>query len=246
MLTTALYELEAGRSMLVGDSFSRMIVNTSLPFESSETFDFIKRITEDLESALNGEFFVLGESAVAHEMSIGFSDELNLITILTIVAFFVVTAFAFRSLSISAILVCVIQSSVFITMASVYFMGGSIMYLALIITQCLLKSRVIDYGVLYTANYIEARKVDDVKTATDKALNNSIHTIMISGLIMVTVTLVIGFLTADTNAPVSEILLLVSRGCVIGVVLSVFVLPSLTAVFDRFVHKRGKSVKIAH
>jgi len=235
--------LEEARQQFVGEHHSRMMIHTYLPIESPETFQFIEAIQMDLDDAEIGIFFILGESAMAREMSIDFPSELDFITILTTIAFFIVAAIAFKSLSISVILVLVIQSSVFITMASTAFQEGGIMFLALIIAQVLLKSRIIDYGILYTANYVEARREAGVKEATVKALNNSIHTIMTSGLIIIVITLVLGILFADANAAVSEILLLVARGCSIGVVLTVLILPSLTALFDRFVYKIVDSVK---
>jgi predicted RND superfamily exporter protein len=236
-LHAMLGEMEAGRSMLVGENFSRLIINTNLPLENSLTFEFVEQLTRDMQNNLSGEFYIIGESAIAHEMNMGFRSELNLITILTVIAFFIVAALSFRSLPISAILVCVIQSSVFITMATAHLFGDGIMFLALIIAQCLLKSRIIDYGVLYTANYVEARKTDDVKSATKNALNNSIHTIITSGLIIVVITFVLGLIFIDLNIAISEILLLVSQGCAIGVILTIFVLPSLMAVFDGAIHK---------
>ena len=229
---------EAGRRQFLGENFSRLMIHTDLPMESPETFSFVASLRAELARVVGGETYLLGESAMAYEMSRSFPGELDLITILTTIAFFVVAAIAFKSLSVSVLLVLVIQSSVFITMASTYFQEGGIMFLALIIAQCLLKSRIIDYGILYTANYIEARRSLDVKEATAQALNHSIHTIMTSGLIIIAITLVLGILFAGTNDAVSEILLLVARGCAIGVGLTVFILPSLTAVFDRFVCKR--------
>ena len=157
-----LYEYEAGRQQFVGKNFSRLMIHTDLPLESPETFAFVEQLLADTKVSAGGEFFVLGESAMAREMSRDFPGELDLITILTTIAFFIVAAIAFKSLSVSLLLVLVIQSSVFIT-------------------------------------------------------------------------LVLGLLFADINAAVSEILLLVARGCAIGVILTVFILPSLTAVFDRFV-----------
>jgi len=229
---------EYGRRQFVGERFSRLIIHTELPIESPETNAFFDMITQNM-GVLSGEYFILGDSAMAYEMSLDFPSELTLITILTALAFFLVAALAFRSLSVSAILVCVIQASVFITMASTHFQEGGLMFIALIIAQCLIKSRVIDYGILYTANYIEARRTLGVKEAMANALNNSIHTVMTSGLIMIVITLVVGIIFTEVNYAVSEILLLIARGCFVGVVSTVFILPSLTAVFDRFVTKRN-------
>ena len=236
-LEMASYEMVAASEMFVAENFSRMMINTTFDFESEETFAFMDQLTEELDDALTGDFYILGTSAMPHEMSQTFPGEYSFITILTTIAFFVVAAITFKSLGVAAILAIAIQAAVFITTGVTYFQDGGIMFLPLIIAQVLLKSRVIDYGILYTANYIEARKEHDVKDAIINALNRSIDTILTSGLIIVLVTFVVGLLFMGVNVAISEILLLIAQGCFIGVMLSIFVLPSLIAVFDRFVVK---------
>jgi len=236
-LTEASLEMEMVTGMFVSDNFSRLMIHTTFDFESAETFMFIDQIAWELNVMLEGQFYMLGTSVMPHEMSQTFPSESNLITLLTTIAFFVVVAIAFKSFAVSAILAIVIQAAVFITMGVTYFQDGGIMFLPLIIAQVLLKSRVIDYGILYTANYIEARRKHGVKEAIITALDNSIDTILTSGLIIVVITFVVGLLFRGVNIAISEILLLIAQGCFIGVMLSIFVLPSLVAVFDRFVIK---------
>ena len=230
--------LESVREIFVGENFSMLTLQTSLPGESELSFGFIGEITSDMEDALNGEFFVVGDLAMSYEMHNIFPQELLLITILTALAVFTTAAIAFRSLTVPLILVSVIQCSIFITMASLYFQGTAIMYLALLIVQCLLKGATIDYAILFTANYREVRKTTSVKDSIAAALSGSIHTILTSGLISGTITLVLGIVFSQINYPVSEILLLVARGCFIAMALVIFILPSIVAAFDRFMVKR--------
>jgi len=229
------------RPMFVSTHFSRMMITTTFDFESAETFAFIDQMIETLDALLEGRFYLLGTSVMPHEMSQNFPRESNFITILTTIAFFIVVAVSFKSMAVSIILTITIQGAVFITMGVAYFQEGGIMFLPLIIAQVLLKSRVIDYGILYTANYIEARREHGVKQAIITALNNSIDTILTSGLIIVLITFVVGLVFRNVNIAISEILLLIAQGCFIGVMLSIFVLPSLIAVLDRFVVKAKRS-----
>ncbi|MCL2222712.1 MAG: MMPL family transporter [Oscillospiraceae bacterium] len=227
--------LEYVREIFVGENFSRITLQTSLPGESESAFAFIGDITRDMEYVLAGEFFIVGDLAISYEMHNIFPQELMLITILTALAVFVTAAIAFRSLTVPLILVSVIQCSIFITMATLYFQGSSIMYLALLIVQCLLKGATIDYAILFTAHYREARKTTAVKESISVAFSGSIHTILTSGLISGTITLVLGIVFIQINYPVSEILLLVARGCFIAMALVIFILPSIVSAFDRFV-----------
>ncbi len=239
-LTDGKAEMDAGLAQLVGSRFSRLILNTNLLEESEETFALIERIQGELGAAVQGEYHLVGSSVMAHEMAGSFPGEMDLITILTAVAIFLVVAISFRSLSIPLVLVLVIQCAVFITMGTAALAGSSIYYLPLLIVQCLLMGSTIDYGILYTSYYREARETLDKKEALRVALNNAIHTIMTSALILIAITLVLGFLLAGSDHAISEILLIIARGGICATVLVVFVLPSVMSALDRFVCGKKK------
>ena len=227
------------RGMLVADNYSRLLIHTRLDVESEETFRFIEQLGVELEQVLASGFYIVSESMLSYEMNQSFPSEFSFISILTAIAFFIVAIFVFRSISVSALLVAVIQSAVFIAMAVLVLQtdDAGVGFLSLIIAQVLLKSRVIDYGILYASNYIEARKDHEIKQATITALENSIETIVTSGLIITLIMLVSGLIFLPINQSIAEIFLVVAQGCFIGILLSIFVLPSLIIVFDRFVSK---------
>jgi len=74
------------------------------------------------------------------------------------------------------------------------------------------------------------------------ALNSSIDTILTSGFIIILITLVSGFIFMGSDFGTVQILLLIALGCLIEKLLSIFILPALIALFDRFVTKsKGKT-----
>lgn len=230
--------IDDGLKQLVGESHSRLIINTSYPEESEDTFAFIAALQAELESTLDGSFYIVGNSAMAHEMNGSFPTEMNYITWLTALAIFIVVAIAFRSLSVPLILVCVIQCAIFITMGSIYMQGNNIYYLPLLIVQCLLMGATVDYGILYTSYYREFRQKLTKKEAVIASLNHSIHTILTSASILIAVTGVLGFILRASNPAISEILLIIARGGLASTVLVVFILPGILAAFDRWVCKK--------
>jgi len=240
-LQSAKSDMDDGLKQLVGSEYSRLIITVSLPEESEETFAYIKNLEKELNDSSLGNHYLVGSSVIAYEMYESFPKEMNLITILTAIAIFLVVLIAFRSLSIPFILVCLIQCAIFITMSVLYLAGLSVYYLPLLIVQCLLMGATIDYGILFTSYYQEARQTLDKKESTITALNDAIHTIMTSGLILIMVTLVLGFLFASSQQAISEILLTISGGSVCSFVLVVFILPSIITTFDRFVSKKKSS-----
>ena len=236
-LSAAIAEMEDGRRFFVGESFSRVIINTSLPEESEETFAFIQRLEQDLSGA-KGEVYILGNSATAYDMSLSFPGEMDWITILTVIVIFLVVAIAFRSLSVPLILLCIIQCAVFFTMGVAYLQGNAIFYLPMLVVQCILLGATVDYGIFLSSYYREARKTMEKKEAIIAALNNSIHTILTSGLILVLVSSILGVVFRGSDPAVSEILVTLATGGICAMLLVIFILPGLLVAFDKFVIRR--------
>jgi predicted RND superfamily exporter protein len=93
----------------------------------------------------------------------------------------------------------------------------------------------IDYAILYTSYYLEERKNKDRKEAIINAYNESIHTILTSGSILIIVTFIVGiFATAIT----SKICITLCKGTLCSIILILFFLPAILGAFDKFIVKR--------
>ena len=89
----------------------------------------------------------------------------------------------------------------------------------------------IDYGILFTSYYREMRSLGHSRAeALTTAYNNSTDTIFTSGLIMIIVTIILGY--AYDNPAIGQICLTISKGATTAVILIVFVLPGLLAALD--------------
>lgn len=236
-------EMDDGLKSLVGANLSRAIITVNLPEESKDTFAFIDNLQMELDDKLSGEHHIVGSSAMANEMSKTFPKEMDFITILTAAAIFLVVAIAFRSISIPFILVCIIQCAVFITMGASALGGRNIYFLPLLIVECLLMGATVDYGILYTSYYREARRTLCIKESVISALNHSIHTILTSALILITITGVLGFMLASAEPAISSILKTIAIGALCATLLVIFVFPGILVAFDKMVIGRKKVKK---
>lgn len=230
-ITNASDQVSEAKALLVGENYSRMILNTTYPEESEETFNFIKDIKETLNYE---EIYVIGNSPMALEMSESFQSELSLITILTMLFIFIVVAFTFKSFIIPIVLVLLIQCAVYVTMGILSLMGGSVYFIALLIVQSILMGATIDYAILYTSYYLESRKSLDRKKALINAYNKSIHTILTSASILIIVTLIVGSFASAIAAKICKTL---SEGTLCATLLILIVLPAVLAAFDKFIVK---------
>lgn len=222
------------KEMLVGDGYSRAIINTIFDKESDETFKFIQSVKDNLNSK-NKEIYLIGDSPMAYDMDGSFGSELDFITVLTMIAIFVVVAFTFKSIIIPLILVLIIQCSVFIIMSILSFSGSGIYFIAILIVQSILMGATIDYAIVFTSYYKEYRlKNMTITDALINSYNSSIHTILTSASILIIVTFIVG---CFAEAIAAKICMTISKGTFCSVVLILFLLPGMLACMDKYIIK---------
>ncbi|MCM1053386.1 MAG: MMPL family transporter [Ruminococcus sp.] len=222
--------IDKAKKLIVSDEYSRVVLNTKYSFESEETFNFINTLNNDL-GKIDG-IYVVGNSPMAVEMSGTFNDELNRITILTMIFIFVVVAITFKDLLIPLILVLIIQCAVYITMSYISLSGGSVYFISLLIVQAILMGATIDYAIVYTSYYKESRLTMNVKDAIINAYNKSIHTIINSSSILIIVTMIVANFASAIAAKICET---ISQGALASAILILLILPGVLASVDRII-----------
>jgi len=220
---------------LQGQHYSRAIIMTDLPVESEETRGFVEDLFAHCGNELAGDHYLIGESVMMDEMSRQFSGEMLLVTLITVLSIFLIVAITFRSLAVPAILVMTVMTAVYINV-TVSGLLGHLLYLAYLIMQSILMGATIDYAILFTNNYREAReslsKIDSIR----KAYMSSTHTIFTSGMIMTLAPFVMALMMDDPT--IAMILRCIAAGALAALLLIVFVLPGLLAAFDKYVVKK--------
>ncbi len=224
------------KELLIGDGYSRIIINTKYDLESDETSEFIKGLKDLLGSDMDN-FYIVGDSAMAYEMNQSFDKELKFITILTMIAIFIVVAVTFKSIIIPLILVLIIQCAVYLTMGFLSLSGENVYFIALLIVQSILMGATIDYAILYTSYYLEHRNTMGIKESIINAYNNSMHTIMTSASILIIVTLIVGSFASAVSAKICKT---ISKGTLCSTILILVLLPAILAAFDKIIVKKKK------
>ena len=174
---------------------------------------------------------------MAYEMSKTFNNELDFITVLTMISIFVVVACTFKSIIVPIVLVLLIQCAIYVTMGIISLTGEPVYFIALLIVQSILMGATIDYAILYTSYYQENRKVFPKQRAIIESYNKSIHTILTSSSILIIVTLIVGHFASATAAMICKTL---SRGTICSTILILFLLPGVLAALDRFIIKKDR------
>ncbi|MBR2836653.1 MAG: MMPL family transporter [Coriobacteriales bacterium] len=225
--------LDDARSQLVGPNYSLMSITVNTAAGTQEAADLMEHLATLCEENFEGNYYLIGDAAMVREMRQGFAHEMLQITLISAIAIFLVVAIAFRNIVIPFLLVLVVQCGVYLTIVAVGLQGYDIYYLAMLIVQCILMGATIDYGILLTNQYREARMSMDIPQALATAYNNSINTIMTSGLIMIVVTAALAVMSPEPT--IAEICQTISMGATSAVILILFILPGIIAALDRFV-----------
>lgn len=238
-LETGMQEIEYNKGQMLGKNYNRMIITTNLACEGEITFNFFEKMRSQGKEAFEKQIYFVGDSSMGFEMNEGFADELNFVTLLTIIAILIVVIVTFRSIFSSVVLVAVIQSAVFITTAFTCIQGISVNYIALILVQCILMGATIDYGILFISHYNELRETKDKKESVVLAMNRSIKTILTSSLILIGSCLTVGFLM--TQKVIAQTCSIIAIGTICSVIMVICILPIITYSLDRFLIKNRKS-----
>lgn len=241
MIQNAKAQVQTFISMLSKDNHALMVVLTSLPDESSDTYTFVEQLQQWSDELLHLPHYLIGESVMFTEMRDGFDEEMTRVTLLTILAIFLIVAISFRSLIIPTLLVMTVMTAVFVNVIYAGIHPGHMLHLAYLISQSILMGATIDYGILYTNYYKEHRKHCDRYESAKAAYQGSIRTIMTSGLIMVLGPGVMSILVDDVA--ISAIVGSISVGALMSVLLILIVLPGMLVAFDKWIVGWWKGVQ---
>ena len=226
--------LESGKALLVGENYTRLLLSVDLPAESADSSKFAKSLTADVKSIFGDNAHVAGEIISTNDLNEAFDFDNKLISIFTIVSIFLIIMLVFKSISLPVILVAVIQGAIWIAM-STSLITGPMFFMSYIMAICILMGATIDYGILMSTSYVNARSTMNKKDALIRALELAMPTVFTSGLILMICGFVVGLIASQTS--ISSVGFLLFKGTLISTVMITVVLPSILYLLDSIVLK---------
>ena len=241
MVDSARMMVARARDKLCGTAHSAGIVISDFPVESDSTFRFIENLYSLSDGSLAHEHYLVGGSAMYKELKDGFPKEVLLLTILTVIAIFLIVALTFRSVLVPIPLVITVMSGIYANIWASGLGGQTLYYLSYLIIQGILMGATIDYCIVFMQYYLSARRTMPVKDALCRAYSGASHSILTSGLILVIVPFAI-FLSLNDKM-ISSILGSLSIGASAILILVLFVLPGVVALLDPLIRPRGRAIQ---
>ena len=229
--------LERGVAQLRGEHWDRLVLTASVPVESEESVALVRSIRQIAEQYYGkGNVLVVGNITSAKDLSDSFNGDSTKISLLTISFVFIILLFTFRTVIGSAILVFVIQGSIWINFACTTLSGMSTSFVTNMIVSAIQMGATIDYAIVLMNRYLTLKKEKlPKKAAMTQAVNDSFATVFTSGSIMVAAGFIIAYRISDVY--IGHIGLAVGRGALISVVLVLTVLPQFICLLDKLIEK---------
>lgn len=216
------------------EAYARIILYTDIEAEGDISFDTVEAI-KNTAGDFYDTYYLAGQSASLNDMKNVVAIDLSRINLIAVIGIFIVLLLTFRSLTIPLILIFTIESAIWINLSVPYFTGSPISFIGYLILSTVQLGATVDYAILMTHRYMDARREKPKKEAMWDALTNNVAAVLISATILATA----GFVLAGTTNTIviKELGLLLGRGTVLSFVMVVAVLPALLVLFDTIIQK---------
>lgn len=227
---------ESVTSMMHGENWARVIINVRSAGESDAAFSYADEVRSIIDRYYpDAQTYLVGVTPSTQDIKDIIVPDNQLVNLVSLLGVALVVAITYKSLLLPIVVLIPIECAVFINTAMPYIYGQRTMFLGFIIVSCIQLGATIDYSILLTGNYLDARAQGDKKEAAIRAVTVSAESILTSGMILMTVAYGLYFLTSVEA--ISGLGQLIGRGALISMILVLFLLPSCLMLFDRWIVK---------
>ncbi len=223
------------------DKYQIVIVNSKYQIATNELNNQITEVN-DIVKSYDENSIVAGEGPLMKDMVNISNTDFNNVNYTSIIIIFIIMVFVLKSISLPIILVTAIEFAIFVNMASFYYTGVTLPFIASIIIGTIQLGATIDYAILMTTKYLDKRKTGADKFASmHYSLDNSVRSIFTSGLCFFAATFGVGLYSKIDM--IGAICHLIARGALISMAVVILILPSLLILLDPIIIKTTKGFK---
>ena len=220
-------------SKLKSDNYEIMFVCSDYSAATEEVNAQIASIN-DIVKSYDPTGMVIGEAPLMKDLEDTTSVDLVTVNTVSILAIFVIVMIVFKSISLPAILVTVIEFAIFVNMAFSYYRGISQPFVAPIVVGTIQLGATVDYAILMTNRYKTERMAGKEKhEAISIAHKTSFKSILTSGLSLFAAT--IGVALYSNIDMIRSIVILLCRGAIISMIIVLVLLPAMLTLFDKLI-----------
>lgn len=223
------------RKALVSDDWQLILIGSEYEVASEAVNSQIDRLTA-ITKTYDPDSMLIGEAPCTKDLIEITNHDFNTVSTVSIGVIFLIIAIVFRSASLPALLVAVIEFGIMINMGIPAYTGTKIPFIASIVIGTIQLGSTVDYAILITTRYRRERTAGTpVREAVEKAVDASAKSVLVSALAFFAATFGVGMYSNIDM--ISSLCTLMSRGALISMACVLFVLPAVLITFDRIITK---------
>lgn len=226
---------DAVKDMLKQGGYQLMMVNS----EYSPATDAVSEHLDALNAILHEydpDAMITGEGALYRDLIDTTSVDFVVANYLSIACIFLIVAWAFKSVSVPAVLVATIELAIFLNQGVSYFTGAQTPFIAPTIISCVQLGATVDYAILMTSRFQEElQSGKNRKDAICTAASSADPSIITSALVLFCATLGVSFVSSIDL--IGAICVMLARGALISACVCLFVMPAVLYVCEPIFRK---------
>ncbi len=241
-LTDAYEQISIAKNQLLGEEYSRFVLELNVPLEGEESYEALNNIRNAVSKyyALE-DIYLVGNVTSNRDLSDSFSTDNAIITILTALFVMIILLFTFQSAGLPVLLVMTIQGSIWMNFSLPYLLSEPVYFLGYLVVSAIQMGATIDYAIVITSRYMELKSYMPIKKAIIETLNQAFPTIVTSGSMLVAAGFIIS--NVSSNAVVAAIGLALGRGTLTSIALVLLVLPQTLLIGDIIIERTAFTLK---
>ena len=223
------------------DKYQMILINSKYEIATNELNAQVKEVT-NIVKEYDENAILAGEGPLMKDLVEIANHDFNSVNTTSIAVIFIIMLFILKSISLPVILIAVIEFAIFINMGIPYYTNITLPFVASIVIGTIQLGATIDYAILITNKYINARKDrKDKKEAAKESLGTSIGSIIVSGLCFFGATFGVGFYSKIEM--IGALCTLMARGAIVSMLTVICVLPAFLIIFDKLICKTTLGMK---
>lgn len=182
---------------------------------------------------------VSGEAPLTYDLITIANSDFAKVSIVSVIAIFIIIAIIFKSISLPVILVATIECAIFVNLGIPFYTGTVEPFIASIVLGTIQLGATVDYAILLTSRFQEElNKGFDKFEAMRISIQASAPSILTSALSFFAATIGVGLYSQLEI--VSCLCVLMARGALVSMVMIIFILPAMLLLFKNIIVKTSK------
>ena len=220
-------------SLVKGDRYRLMLVNSAYVISSDEVNAQIDSLNRILKKYDKGGMLI-GEAPCTKDLIACTDHDFTVVSLISIIAIFVIIMLVQRSFSLPVLLVAVIELAIAANLCIPYYLKQELPFVGPILISTIQLGATVDYAILMTTRYRQNRLGGkDKKEAVRDAVASAAQSVLVSGLGFFAATYGVGLYS--NVAIISSMCRLIACGALLSVAVVLLLLPAVLLIMDKVI-----------